>query len=417
MAQLSADSFAFGGDLLSVDDATALLEDRVTTAAGVERVPLERADGRVLAETVVAPIDLPPFDNSAVDGFAVRFGDLAPDAETTLAVEGRVAAGAEGAVQIAEGRAVRIFTGAPMPVGADTVYMQEDCRIGDGFVTVPPGLKRGANRRLHGEDVARFSQALTAGQRLTPQHVGLLAALGIRDVPVRRPLKIAVFSTGDEIVSPGEPLPPAGLYDANRFVLRALLTRLAADVTDLGILPDDRASVAAALATASGEHDLIVTSGGVSTGEEDHVRAAVEDIGSLVFWRLAIKPGRPVAMGMISGKPFIGLPGNPVAVFVTFAHLVRPVVDALSGAAPAKAVALPVIADFSYRKKEGRRAYVRVSLHRAADGRTLARKHPRDGAGVISSLTETDGLVELLEETTSVAPGDTVGYVPYAILR
>ncbi len=417
MAQLSADSFAFGGGLLSVDDATALLGDRITTVAGVERVPLERADGRVLAETVVAPIDLPPFDNSAVDGFAVRFGDLAPDAETTLAVEGRVAAGAEGAVRIAEGRAARIFTGAPMPAGADTVYMQEDCRIGNGVVALPPGLKRGANRRLHGEDVARGSQALTAGQRLTPQHVGLLAALGIRDVPVRRPLKVAVFSTGDEIVSPGEPLPPAGLYDANRFVLRALLMRLAADVTDLGILPDNRAAVAAALATASGEHDLIVTSGGVSTGEEDHVRAAVEDIGSLVFWRLAIKPGRPVAMGMISGKPFIGLPGNPVAVFVTFAHVVRPLLDALSGASPVRVVALPVVADFSYRKKEGRREYVRVSLHRPGDGRTLARKHPRDGAGVISSLTETDGFVELREETTSVAPGDTVGYFPYAVLR
>jgi molybdopterin molybdotransferase len=409
MAQLSADSFAFGGDLLAVDEATALLEDRFGTVAGVERVPLERADGRVLAETVVAPIDLPPFDNSAVDGFAVRFGDLAPDAETTLAVEGRVAAGAEGAVRIAEGRAARIFTGAPMPAGADTVYMQEDCRIGDGVVILPPGLKRGANRRLHGEDVARGSQALTAGQRLTPQHVGLLAALGIRDVPVRRPLKVAVFSTGDEIVSPGEPLPPAGLYDANRFVLRALLARLAADVTDLGILPDDLAAVAAALATASGEHDLIVTSGGVSTGEEDHVRAAVEDIGSLVFWRLAIKPGRPVAMGMISG--------NPVAMFVTFAHVVRPLLDALSGASPVRVLALPVVADFSYRKKEGRREYVRVSLHRAGDGRTLARKHPRDGAGVISSLTETDGLVELREETTSVAPGDTVGYFPYAVLR
>ena len=206
------------------------------------------------------------------------FGDLAPDAETTLAVEGRVAAGAEGAVRIAEGRAARIFTGAPMPAGADTVYMQEDCRIGNGVVALPPGLKRGANRRLHGEDVARGSQALTAGQRLTPQHVGLLAALEIRDVPVRRPLKVAVFSTGDEIVSPGEPLPPAGLYmptasssgAANAPRCRCHRPRHSAD---------NRAAVAAALATASGEHDLIVTSGGVSTGEKDHVRAAVEDIG------------------------------------------------------------------------------------------------------------------------------------------
>ncbi len=417
MAQLIADSFAFGSDLLSVDAATALVAERVSAVAGIDHVSLEQADGRVLTEEIVAPIDIPPFDNSAVDGFAVRFSDLASDAGTTLAVEGRAVAGAAPAAPIARGRAVRIFTGAPMPEGADTVYMQEDCRIGEGVVTVPPGLKQGANRRPRGEDVAHGAIALAAGRRLTPEDVGLLAALGLPDVPVRRRLKAAVFSTGDEVASPGEPLPSSGIYDSNRFMLNALLARLAVEVTDLGILPDDRVTVTAALSAASSAHDLIVTSGGVSTGDEDHVRAAVEAIGSLVFWRLAIKPGRPVAMGVIAGTPFVGLPGNPVAVFVTFAYLVRPLVDALAGATRTHVLALPVIADFSYLKKAGRREYVRVSLQRSEDGRTLARKHPRDGAGVISSLTETDGLVELREEVTSVAPGDTVGFFPYAVLR
>jgi molybdopterin molybdotransferase len=417
MAQLTNDCFAFGGDLLTLEAVTALVAERIAPVAEIETVDLREADGRVLARDLAAPSALPPFDNSAVDGYAVRFDDLASEGPTVLPVVGRAAAGAAPSPGPETPHAVRIFTGAPMPAGLDTVFMQEDVALEGASVRLPPGLTLGANRRLAGEDLATGAPALPAGRRITPQDVALLAALGVDRVAVRRRLAVAVFSTGDEIVQPGQALRPAALYDSNRFTLMALLRRLGCDVTDLGILADRRDVVADALAKASEEHDLIFTSGGVSTGEEDHVKGAVEQAGSLTFWRLAIKPGRPVALGVVRGAAFIGLPGNPVAVFVTFAHVARPLIDRLSGATFSAPLAFPVRAAFAYKKKEGRREYVRARLVRAPDGALDAYKHPRDGAGVISSLTETDGLVELPESVTRVSPGDSVGFLPYAILR
>jgi molybdopterin molybdotransferase len=417
MAQLSNDCFAFGGKLMSVEAALALIDDRVKPAIAAERVGLADADGRVLASDLLAGVDLPPFDNSAVDGYAVRFADLSTSGDTDLPVHGRVIAGSRATALPARPVAVRIFTGAPMPAGADTVFMQEDVTtLSDGRILLPAGLSAGANRRKAGEDTARGTRVLAAGHRLTPQDIGLAAALGMASLDVARRPRVAVFSTGNELVSPGDALPAAAQYDSNRFVLAALLRRLGADVCDLGILPDDRDTVARAVAAAAGAHDLVLTSGGVSTGEEDHVRAAVEAAGSLVFWRLAIKPGRPVAMGVVGGTPFVGLPGNPVAVFVTFAHVVRPLVLRLQGAVPEPLRPLPVTAGFGYRKKEGRREYVRVSLA-GPPGAPVATKHPRDGAGVITSLTETDGLAELPEDVTRIEPGDRVDFLSYAILR
>ncbi|MFL5170589.1 MAG: gephyrin-like molybdotransferase Glp [Microvirga sp.] len=416
MAQLSNDCFAFGGELMSVDEATTLIGERIAVAAGVEDVPLIEADGRVLAEDIAAPLDLPPFDNSAVDGYAVRFADLAADGETVLAVVGRIAAGAALGGPVPARGAVRIFTGAPLPAGLDTVFMQEDVGAAGDAVVLPAGLKPGANRRLAGEDIARGGTALLAGHRLSPRDIGLIAALGLTTVPVRTPLRVAVFSTGDEVVSPGEPLGPAKLYDANRFMLQAMLRRLGCRATDLGILRDEPRALARALAGAAADHDLIVTSGGVSTGEEDHVRAAVESAGALTFWRIAIKPGRPVAMGVVAGTPFIGLPGNPVAAFVTFAHVARAVIARLTGERLARPRAYPVLAGFAYRKKEGRREYVRVRIEEGDDGALVARKHPREGAGVITSLTETDGLIELPEPVTRVEPGEVLRFLPYDLL-
>ena len=416
MAQLSNDCFAFGGPLLSVDAVQALIVERVAPVCEPLDVPLIEADGRVLARRILAPIDLPPFDNSAVDGYAVRFADLASNGETVLPVGGRVAAGTDP-LDLATGReAVRIFTGAPIPMGLDTVFMQEDVSLRAGQVALPTGLKPGANRRLAGEDLARGGVAFEAGRRLSPRDLALLAALGLARVPVARPLRVAVFSTGNEIVSPGAPLRPASLYDANRFMLLAILRRLGCATSDLGILADRREAVRDALEAASASHDLLLTSGGVSTGEEDHVKAALEGAGALTFWRLAIKPGRPVAMGVVNGKPFIGLPGNPVAVFVTFAHVARALIARLSGEDFTPPLAFPVRADFAYRKKEGRREYVRVGLRPAVDGGLVAAKHPREGAGIITSLTQTDGLVELPEPITRIEPGETVRFLPYASL-
>jgi molybdopterin molybdotransferase len=422
MAQLTDDCFAFSGPLMPIADMERLIADRIAAVTDTETVPLQAARGRVLASDVMAPVDLPPFDNSAVDGYAVRHADLSAEGDTRLAVEGRLTAGSVALRPIAPGQAIRIFTGAPMPEGADTVFMQEDVRVEGANVILPPGLRRGSNRRLAGEDVKNGSVVLQSGRRLAAQDIALAAAVGLTTLRVRRRIRVALFSTGDEIVEPGGPRPAAALYDANRYLLAGMLERLGAAITDLGILRDDPAALASSLGDAAQRHDLVLTSGGVSTGEADHVRDAVEKIGRLVFWRVAIKPGRPVAMGVIpgadadSGAAFVGLPGNPVAVFVTFARVVRPLFLRLAGANPEPLTALPVRFAFAYRKKKGRREYVRVALRQASDGVVEAFKHPQDGAGVITSLTETDGLAELPEDATSVEPGATVGFLSYATL-
>jgi len=416
MAQLTDDCFAFAGPLMPLEDMDRLIAERIVPIADVENIALTEARRRVLAADVVAPVDLPPFDNSAVDGYAVRHADLDAAGETVLAVAGRITAGAQAGAGIRPMQAIRIFTGAPMPAGADTVFMQEDVRVEGDSVIVPPGLKAGANRRFAGEDLRAGAVALPAGTVLDARHVALGAALGVEQVTVRRRLRVAVFSTGDEVVEPGATRGPAVIFDANRYLLRDLLTRAGATVSDLGILRDDPATLGAALEAAAADHDLVVTSGGVSTGEADHVRSAVERIGSLVFWRIAIKPGRPVAMGVIRGRAFIGLPGNPVAVFVTFVRVVRPLLMRLTGAQPLPWTPMPVVAAFAYEKKKGRREYVRVSLRRRDDGDYDAIKYPQDGAGVITSLTGTDGLIELPDAMTHLEPGMRIGFLSYASL-
>jgi molybdopterin molybdotransferase len=417
MAQLSGDCFAFGGPMMSVDDAVRLIATRVTTIREIETVSLARADGRVLASDIPAPLALPPFTNSAVDGYAVRSADLPQTDRQSFPVTGRVQAGSAIELRMLPGHATRIFTGAPMPQGADTVFMQEDVRVDEaGSVMLPPGLKPGANVRPAGEDIPQGRVSLKAGMRLRPQDVALAAAFGLTELEVIRRIRVAVFSTGDELASPGAPRAAAQLFDSNRFMLMAMLGRLGCNVSDLGIIRDNRASLADGLKQVASAHDLILTTGGVSTGEEDHVKAAVENVGSLVLWRMAIKPGRPVAMGVIGGTPFIGLPGNPVASFVTFVHVVRPTILALSGAAPEAFMPMPVRAAFSYKKKAGRREYVRASLRLSGDGMLEAVKFPREGAGLLSSLVDTDGLVELGETVTLVEPGHMVGFLGYANL-
>ena len=421
MAQLTDDCFAFSGPLLPIAEMERLIAERVVPVAEMEEVALRDAVGRVLAAEVIAPTDVPPFDNSAVDGYAVRSGDIGTDGETRLAIVDSVAAGHAPGRALARGQATRIFTGAPMPAGADTVFMQEDTRVEDGVVIVPPGLDPGANRRLAGEDVRAGAVILPAGRRLRAAHVALCAAVGLTKLTVRRRVRVAMFSTGDEIIEPGAARSGAAVYDSNRYLLSGLLAGLGAEVTDLGILADRPDSLARAIADAAARHDLVLTSGGVSTGEADHVRAAVEEIGRIVFWRLGIKPGRPVAMGVIparsgAGAAFVGLPGNPVAVFVTFVRVVRPLLLRLAGALPEPLVGLPVRAAFGYRKKKGRREYVRVALRAGPNGAMEAVKFARDGAGILTSLTETDGLVELSEDATTIDPGAIVSFLSYAAL-
>jgi molybdopterin molybdotransferase len=423
MAQLSDDCFAFGGALLGVDAALALIAERVTPVVETETVSLVAAGGRILARDLVAGIDVPPHANSAVDGFAIAHADLLPDRDTVLPVTGRAAAGHPLSRPMARGEAVRIFTGAPMPDGADTVMMQEDCVFADGRVRLRAGIKKGANRRHAGEDVALGGIALTAGRRLGPADLGLAAALGQVSLPVFRPLRVALLSTGDEVCEPGTPLDPGKIYDANRPMLRALLRDLGAAVTDCGIRPDRADSLADTLATLGVDHDLIVTSGGVSTGDEDHVRTAIERLGRLDFWRLAIKPGRPVALGQIkagqiqSGEarnvPLIGLPGNPVAAALTFAILARPLILRLAGATVASPLTFPVQAGFAYRKKAGRREYLRAGIERD-NSAAIARRFPRDGAGILSSIVQSQGFAIIDESVTEVAPGQMLEFLPFS---
>jgi len=413
MAQLSDDCFATGSEPLSVAAALEQLGRRLVTVTEPESVPLRRACGRVLAEPVVSPRDVPPHDNSAVDGYAVHHQDLDPDGETRLPVTGRAAAGHPLGRPAARGEAIRIFTGAAMPEGPDTVMMQEDCRREGESVVLMPGIQQGANVRRRGEDIAAGSAVLRPGARLRPQDIGLAASMGRRQLEVSCRLRVALFSTGDELREPGLPLEPGCIYDANRYSVGTLLELLGASVTDLGILEDRREHIEAALSQAVESHDMLVTSGGVSVGEEDHVKAAVEALGRLHFWQLALKPGRPIALGQVGRAPFVGLPGNPVSAMVTFLRIVRPMVLRLMGCTELEPPLYRVRAGFEHRKKPQRREWVRARLRTDGDGAPVAVKFPRQGSGILTSMVEADGLVELPEDLTRLEPGSMVDFLPF----
>jgi molybdopterin molybdotransferase len=415
MAQLTDDCFAFGGRLIPLAEAERLIAERYGCVVGSEMVRLAEGCGRVLAAPVAAGVAVPPSDNAAVDGFAIRLDDLLADRPTLLKLAGREAAGHPTGAALPRGRAARVFTGAVMPPGADTVLMQEDCTLTPEGVVVPTGIARGANRRCAGEDVALGETVLPQGRRLTPADLALLAALGRAEVEVRRPLRAALFSTGDELTEPGSALAAGRIFDANRFMLGAMLRRLGVEVQDGGILPDNESHISGALRDAAATHDVVITSGGVSTGEEDHVRSAIGAFGQVTFWRVAIRPGRPVALGEAFGIPLIGLPGNPVAALVTFVTIARVAIDRLAGALPVHLPRFPVVSALKYRKKPGRREYPRVTLE--ADGAVLrGRLFPKFGAGIITSLTHADALLELAEDSSGLMPGDVVPAIPLGLL-
>ena len=406
-----------GETMMSVEQALALLAGRLgpptgrEPVTGHEKVALALALGRVLAEDVVSSVCVPPHDNSAMDGYGFRAADLPADGR--LRRVGRSAAGRPYDGVVVAGQCIRILTGAMVPADIDTVAMQEECTVDGDMITVPTNLKAGANCRPAGEDVRAGAVVLRAGTRLRPQEIGLAAAVGRTELAVHGRLRAAVFSTGDEINEPGTVLPLGGIYDSNRFTAGALLRSLGLEVTDLGILPDNRPAIIAALDAAALDHDVIMTSGGVSVGDEDHVKAAVEALGAVHFWRLAIKPGKPVALGEIRGRTFIGLPGNPVAVMVCFLLLARPLLLGLMGAGPSTPLAVPVKADFSFRHKPGRREWLRARLENRA-GTLWAQKFPLESSGVLSSMVWAEGLVAVPEDLGDVAVGDVLDFVSFA---
>lgn len=414
MGSFKDDCFAFGAELTPLGDALSMLAARLSPVTGTETVSLRAALLRTLAEDVVAPRDVPPHDNTAVDGYAVFFDDLKTDTETRLPVTGRITAGHPLDRAARRGEALRVFTGGLMPEGPDTVFMEEDCDTDGEQVILKPGITRGANRRFHGEDVRAGSVIIRSGRLLRAQEIGLAASVGRSGVTVRRRLRTAVLSTGDEVCDPGGEAPPGCIFDANRYTIMGLLEGLGCAVTDLGILPDTMDAIRDALAGAADTHDLIITSGGMSLGEEDHVKEAVESLGTLHFWRLAIKPGRPIALGTVGGTTFVGLPGNPVAVMVTFMRIARPVVLLLSGRSDIEPPLFRVRAGFDFKKKLGRREWLRARLVTDADGGVTAIKHPAAGAGILTSMVESDGLIELPEDQGALAEGTMVDFLPFA---
>lgn len=403
--------------VMTLAEALKALAGDMRPVADHEPMAVAQALDRILAADVRAGHAVPPHDNAAVDGYAFAAADLAHNAERRLPVVDRAAAGHPILSALPPGTAVRIFTGAPMPAGLDTVAMQEDCRLEGDQVVLPAGLKAGANCRRAGEDVREGAIVLKAGQRLRAQDIGLAAAAGVGSVRVLRRLRAAVFSTGDELKEPGTPLKAGEIHDANRFALMALLSGLGCTVSDLGIIADRQDSISAALAQAATDHDLIVTSGGMSVGEEDHVKAAVLDLGRLEFWRLAIKPGRPIGIGAIGRVPFIGLPGNPVAMIVTFLRIARPLVLGLAGATDTAPTAWRVRAGFTERKKAGRREWIRARLVAGAEGEPVAQRFPRQGSGILTSLVDADGLIELPEDLEHLNEGDRVDFYPFSAFR
>jgi molybdopterin molybdotransferase len=400
--------------LRPLDDALAALLAQAQPLAGCEAVPTFEADGRVLAEDLVSALQVPPQDNSSMDGYAVRRGEIA-DEGVALPVSQRIPAGA-APQPLQPGTAARIFTGAPVPAGADAIVMQEDTQVlEDGRVRILTVPAAGQWIRRSGEDITRGSPVLARGERLGPAAQGLAASIGRERLQVARRPRVALFSTGDELVMPGQVAPeamkPGAIYNSNRFFLRSLLLRLGCEVRDLGIVPDQREATVAALRDAARENDLILTSGGVSVGEEDHIKPAVQQLGSLDLWQIAMKPGKPFAYGKVADAHFIGLPGNPVSSFVTFLLLVRPFLLKLQGATQLAPVAVQLPAHFDWPRPDRRREFLRA--RRDAEGRLAL--FPNQSSGVLTSCVWADGLIDVPAGGT-IARGDPVRFLPLAEL-
>ena len=410
--RLANDCFALppGVDWTPVDEALSLLRDRLTCVTGTETVPTMSAGGRILAAPAIAAADHPPHANSAIDGYGFAHGSLPQGDEIALPLTpGRAAAGSPFPGTVPPGTALRILTGAPIPDGVDTVILQEDVAAEEDCIRFRPGLKPGANTRKRGEDIRTGDTLLPACRRLTPADLATLASAGLREVTVHPPLNVAVLSTGDELASDGTPPTQGRIPDANRPMLLDLLSRWGFRTLDLGQAPDDASEVRARLSRAATEADALLTTGGASAGDEDHISAALKDHGSVVSWRIALKPGRPLALGMWQGTPVFGLPGNPVAAFVCALIFARPALSVLAGAGWTAPQAFTVPAAFTKRKKPGRREYLRARL----DAQGAAEVFASEGSGRVSGLSWAEGLVELPDGALDVAPGTPVRYLPF----
>jgi molybdopterin molybdotransferase len=397
--------------LLSYEEALERLLEFTAPVGEDLNISLTQGLWRVLSEDITSTTDVPPADNSAMDGYAVRISDVNPDGRTTLQVTQRIAAGDTGS-ELEPGTAAQIFTGAPIPAGADAVIMQEQVVAGDGSIHFDVEARPGQNIRLAGEDIARDQLILSAGHKLQPQDLGLAASIGLNRLKVRRKLKVAVFFTGNELVEPGQPLAAGKIYDSNRYTINGLLQTMDCEIIDLGLVGDTLEQTRDAMLQAAAQADLIITSGGVSVGEEDHVRIALEQLGQLHMWRVNIKPGKPLAFGEINGAAFIGLPGNPVSVFATFSLFVSPFIKKMQGRNSWHPRVRAVMADFDWNRPGSRREFVRVRLQEDQTQEPKANLYPNQGSGVLMSTSWADGLA-VIPETTRIKKGDRIKYLSF----
>ncbi|MEL4179894.1 molybdopterin molybdotransferase MoeA [Roseateles sp. PN1] len=426
LAAIAARLAGYDPKALRVEVAQDFIGQLLSTPAEQSEVPLRQALGRVLSADVVSPLNVPAFDNSAMDGFALRGSDLQSDGPTRLRVAGTSLAGQAGASALRPGCCQRIMTGAVMPPGLDTVVPQElvqlEADAQGEHISIPPGmLQPGDNRRLAGEDLAHGAIALRQGRKLRAADIGLLASLGLAQVPVWRRLRVAILSTGNELVEQGQVLPLGGLYDSNRHTLWALLEQLGVEVIDLGLVRDDPQALRAAFSRAALEADAVISSGGVSVGEADHTKAVMAELGDVLFWRVAMRPGRPLAIGRMPsangpGTLLFGLPGNPVAVMVTFYAFVREALLRMSGATPEPLLSVQAISTEAMRKKPGRTEYQRGIVSRNAAGQWQVAITGNQGSGILSSMCQANALVVLSHEQADVRAGDWVTVWPLAAL-
>ena len=415
MERLANDCFANASEMISAREAIDKITEAGAAVVDAETRRLPDALGHILAADVIAPRNVPPADNSAVDGFAFRHADYEKKPNAPHPILGHSEAGHPWKGSFDGDGVVKILTGAMMPVGFDTVAMIEDVSSDGSHIILPAGMKAGANRRKAGEDIREGQALLKKGTRLRPQELGYLASIGAASVKVYKPLRVALFSTGDELLNPDEPYASGHICDSNRFILGGLLKSFGCAVTDLGILKDRLPVVRAALNDAAGNHDLVITSGGVSMGDEDHVRTALSDVGQLHFWRIAIKPGRPLALGQIGNTAFVGLPGNPIAALVCSLIFVRPLIGILSGENAREPLTFQAKAAFAMKKKAGRTEWLR-GHYIGGEGIGTVQKFPTDGSGILTSAVWANGLIEIGDDVTYIDKGDLVKFLPFSEL-
>jgi molybdopterin molybdotransferase len=403
-----------GAGRLSVADAQAKITALLHTVDGLEQLPIRSALNRVLGEAIISSINVPPYDNSAMDGYAVRSADLPREGEASLRMLGKSFAGIPFEGEVTPGGCVRIMTGAVLPAGADTVIMQEQVQVDGEQIRIGTGHRPHDNVRYAGEDMAQGDMALKPGRRLVPADLGVLASLGINEVRVYRPLRVAFFSTGDELCSVGVPLQEGQLYDSNRYTLYGMLTRLGVQLFDLGVIRDERTAVRQAFQDAAAIADVVITSGGVSVGEADFVKDTLDELGQVDFWRIAMKPGKPLAFGTVGKALFFGLPGNPVSVMATFYQFVQPALRRMMGETGQTPMTLRIATETTLRKAPGRTEFQRGRLLRAADGQLMVSTTGLQGSHVLSSMSQADCFIILPAESAGAAAGELVEVQPFA---